>query len=193
MYIQEITKELNMTKKAIQIYEDKGLIHPQKNELGYRVYSDKERQTLLKIKQLRRFNFSIQEIKEVIINKNYDLFDSKKEALQKQIYELETSVQFIDDIKECIMKDEDITLLANDLEDIFKLKELTPAKNLSLDFDKVILFLVIICFFFGLKSGNNVLFEVISCICFGLILLIYYSSTVRLFIFKIINKLKRID
>lgn len=193
MYIQEIAKELNISKKAIQIYEEKGLIHPQKNELGYRVYSDYEKQTLLKIKQLRRLNFSIQEIKDIIINKNYDLFDLKKEALQKQIYELETSVQFIDDIKECMIKDEDITLLANDLEDIFKLKELTPAKNLSVDFDKMILFLVVISFFFGLKSENNILFEIISCVCFGFILLIYYSSTMKLFIFKIIEKLKRMN
>lgn len=59
MYIQEVSKTLNITKKAICIYEEKGLIHPQKDALGYRVYSYEDQQTLLKIKQLRSLNFSI--------------------------------------------------------------------------------------------------------------------------------------
>lgn len=117
----------------------------------------------------------------------------KKEEYQKQIYELETSVQFIDDVKECIVNDGHINELAHDLEDIFLLKKLTPTQNLSIDFDKVIMCLFCFGFVFALKAENNELFEWIACILFFIILLLYYSSRVRIFIFKIIEKLKKIS
>ena len=39
MLRSEIQKETGLTRKAIEYYEDKGLIHPQKSENGYRDYS----------------------------------------------------------------------------------------------------------------------------------------------------------
>ena len=51
MYIQEISQKLQLSKKAINLYEEKGLIQPQKDDHGYRIYLEKEKQTLLKIKQ----------------------------------------------------------------------------------------------------------------------------------------------
>ena len=57
MYIQEVTKSIKYHQKAIHVYEEKGLIHPQKDSKGYRVYSQEEQQMLLKIKQLRTLNF----------------------------------------------------------------------------------------------------------------------------------------
>ncbi len=39
MYIQELSQEVSLTKKAIHLYEEKGLIHPQKDYRGYRIYS----------------------------------------------------------------------------------------------------------------------------------------------------------
>lgn len=188
MHIQEISKELNMTRKAIHVYEEKGLIHPQRDELGYRIYTNEDKQILLKIKQLRNLDFTIQEIKEVLIEKNNQIFDIKKEEYQKRIYELETSVQFIDDVKECIVDSKDITKLAQDLDRIFELKKVTPVQNLSIDFDKVIMCLTCFGFCFAFKSENNQLFEIIACLCFGLILALYYSSKLRLFIFNILEK-----
>lgn len=81
MHIQEISKELNMTRKAIHVYEEKGLIHPQRDELGYRIYTNEDKQILLKIKQLRNLDFTVQEIKEVLIEKNNQIFDIKKEYM----------------------------------------------------------------------------------------------------------------
>lgn len=193
MYIQEVTKSLNMTKKAIHIYEEKGLIHPKKDSKGYRIYSQEDQKTLLKIKQLRTLHFSIQEIKEILIHKDYANFNFKKEEYQKQIYELETSIQFIDEVKECIVNEKDITHLSHDLERILSLKKLTSAKNLSIDFDKIIICLVCLVFVFASKAENNQIFELIACLLFLIILSLYYSSTVRLWIFKFIEKIKKIS
>ncbi|WP_028043363.1 MerR family transcriptional regulator [Candidatus Stoquefichus massiliensis] len=191
MYIQEISKELNMSRKAIHVYEEKGIIFPKRDTLGYRVYTDEDKQTLLKVKQLRNLDFTVQEIKEVLIDKNYQIFDIKKDEYQKKMYDLETSVQFIDDVKECIITSKDITSIAQDLDDIFALKKVTPVKNLSIDFDKVIMCLTVFGFCFALKAENNEIFEIIACLCFGLILALYYSSQLRLFIFHLLEKFQK--
>ncbi len=34
MYIQQVAKQLNISKKAMMIYEQKGLIQPQKDQHG---------------------------------------------------------------------------------------------------------------------------------------------------------------
>ena len=39
MHIQEVSQQLNLSKKAIMIYEQKGLIHPQKDAHGPRYLS----------------------------------------------------------------------------------------------------------------------------------------------------------
>ena len=65
MYIQEISQKLQLSKKAINLYEEKGLIHPQRDDNGYRIYLEKEKQTLLKIKELRRLGFCLEEIKKI--------------------------------------------------------------------------------------------------------------------------------
>nr|WP_245149643.1 MerR family transcriptional regulator [Peptoniphilus raoultii] len=46
MLRSEIQKETGLTRKAIEYYEDKGLIHPQKSENGYRDYSTKDLEIL---------------------------------------------------------------------------------------------------------------------------------------------------
>ena len=53
MHIQEVSQQLNLSKKAIMIYEQKRLIHPQKDAHGYRVYQQKDIERLMQIKCLR--------------------------------------------------------------------------------------------------------------------------------------------
>lgn len=48
-------------------------------------------------------------------------------------------------------------------------------------------------FFSALKAENNIIFEGIATVLFILILVLYYSSTVRLWIFKFIEKMKKIS
>ena len=49
MLRSEIQKETGLTRKAIEYYEDKGLIHPQKSENGYRDYSTEDLEILKKV------------------------------------------------------------------------------------------------------------------------------------------------
>lgn len=63
MLIREVVKETGLTKKAIRFYEDKGLLSVQRQQNGYRSYSDDSILTLKKIKMLRSCGVSISDIK----------------------------------------------------------------------------------------------------------------------------------
>ena len=49
MLRNEIQKLSGLTRKAIEYYEERGLINPKKSENGYRDYSEKDMQILTKI------------------------------------------------------------------------------------------------------------------------------------------------
>lgn len=66
MLRSEIQKETGLTRKAIEYYEDKGLIHPQKSENGYRDYSTKDLEILKKVSTFRKLGMSISEISQCI-------------------------------------------------------------------------------------------------------------------------------
>lgn len=66
MLRSEIQKETGLTRKAIEYYEDKGLIHPQKSDNGYRDYSTKDLEILKKVSTFRKLGMSISEISQCI-------------------------------------------------------------------------------------------------------------------------------
>ena len=68
MLRSEIQKETGLTRKAIEYYEDKGLIHPQKSENGYRDYSTKDLEILKKVSIFRKLEMSISDIYQCILS-----------------------------------------------------------------------------------------------------------------------------
>lgn len=73
MLRNEVQDKTNLSRKAIEYYEEKGIIHPKKLENGYRDYSDEDVEVLKKISLLRKLGLSISEIALYL--------DSKEEAL----------------------------------------------------------------------------------------------------------------
>lgn len=63
MFINEISKKTGVSKKAIYIYENKGLLKIGRLENGYRVYSEDDETRLNRIKLLRCAGISIADIK----------------------------------------------------------------------------------------------------------------------------------
>lgn len=63
MKTKDLEKELGLTKHTIRYYEDEGFIHPQRDENGYRNYSEEDLQILQVVKFLRSLNISIDDIK----------------------------------------------------------------------------------------------------------------------------------
>lgn len=86
MFINEVSKATNLTKKAIEYYVEKELIFPAVLENGYRKFSFDDVEKLSKISILRKLGISTDEIKTV-------LNDETGCALQKISVQKELSFQ----------------------------------------------------------------------------------------------------
>lgn len=59
MLLNEIVKEVGMTKRAIKYYEEKGLLTVNKDNNGYRNYSNQDVDTLKKISVYRKLGIGM--------------------------------------------------------------------------------------------------------------------------------------
>ena len=84
MRINDVMKITGLSKKAIRFYEDKGLLEVEREENGYRSYSEKDIICLNKIKLLRLCGISIADIKLLFAD-----FISLEELLKKRKKEIE--------------------------------------------------------------------------------------------------------
>lgn len=145
MNIGEVSKHLNMTKKAINLYEQKGLLTPNKDDNGYRNYSNNEINILQQIKILRTLDFSINEIDEILLKNNYHIFDYKLDNLKIEEYELQKKIEYLDLIKNDFI---DHTVLdnINNYQELLKdeSKEEVKDKNLYVDFERIFLYILLV-------------------------------------------------
>lgn len=190
MHIQEVSQQLNLSKKAIMIYEQKRLIHPQKDAHGYRVYQQKDIERLMQMKCLRQLDFSISQIKDILINNQYDIFDLKKEEYEKQIFDIETSLQYIDDVKKSLTQKQTLDNLSHQLEQTKQLKKINSSTQTILPFEKIIICLSIFIYALFLFDNDSFL-SILASLAMLLILVIHFSSTFRLFLYEIYQKIKK--
>ena len=110
MLRNEIQKLSGLTRKAIEYYEERGLINPKKSENGYRDYSEKDLQILTKISLYRKVGLNIAEIENVL---NSDL-NTLSATLRKKQRELEVQEKR-KDILELIVKGEEDNIIQEKL------------------------------------------------------------------------------
>lgn len=89
MLRNEIQAKTGLTRKAIEYYEEKGLIEPLKLENGYRDYSDEDLVTLNKIALYRKVGFSINEIEECLSSNG----DSLSKILRRKEHQLDIELK----------------------------------------------------------------------------------------------------
>lgn len=83
--LQEIHNTLGITRRAIQGYEEMGLVQASdKNKYGYSLYGENELKRIEKIKLYQEFGFKLKEIKELIDAPNHIV----KAALERQVEKL---------------------------------------------------------------------------------------------------------
>lgn len=70
MLMNEVRMKTDLTRKAIEYYEEKGFITPKREENNYRVYSENDVDILKKISIYRRLGCTIDEIKEILRGHN---------------------------------------------------------------------------------------------------------------------------
>lgn len=87
MKINELEKELNISRANIRFYEKEGLISPPRKENGYRDYSEKEKVLLKKIIIYRKLGISIADIKNI-----FDGSISLQDATEKSIASMQNEI-----------------------------------------------------------------------------------------------------
>lgn len=110
MLRNEVQDKTNLSRKAIEYYEEKGLIHPKKLENGYRDYSDEDVEVLKRISLLRNLGLSISEIALYL--------DSKEEALASILRRKEHELDICEkrkNVLKLIVKGESVDLINDEL------------------------------------------------------------------------------
>lgn len=110
MLRNEVQDKTNLSRKAIEYYEERGLIHPIKLENGYRDYSDGDVEVLKKISLLRNLGLSISEIALYL--------DSKEEVLASILRRKEHELDICEkrkNVLNLIVKGESMDLINEEL------------------------------------------------------------------------------
>ena len=86
MKIKQAEELVGITSKNIRFYEEQGLLFPERAENGYREYRQQDIEILKKIKLLRKFGVSVEEIKAVLEEKKTlsDVLSNQIEAFEKE-------------------------------------------------------------------------------------------------------------
>lgn len=112
MLIGEIAAFFNVSRKAIRLYEKKGIIKPAKVDVenGYRYYSAEQVQQLNALLELKALGFSLDEIKAVMdggVSKEQLIMALERkllvwqEAMEAANYKMECLGNVISHVKDC--------------------------------------------------------------------------------------------
>ena len=99
--IGDFSKICNVSTKTLRYYAEIGLILPNEinNENGYRYYSIEQLETMLFIKRLKSYNFSLEQIKAILQSeelkdeKLYLSLIEKKKEIDRQVQELNNTLE----------------------------------------------------------------------------------------------------
>src|SRR5690625_1614504 len=83
--ITEVCQMFNLTPRTLRYYEEIGLITPERNSANHRIYDKKELARIKLIERGKRYNFNLDEIKEMIL-----LFDIDRTG----VVQLERTIEY---------------------------------------------------------------------------------------------------
>lgn len=101
MRINEITEQVDLSKRAIKFYEEKGLLKVSRDENGYRNYSEENLMALKEISIYRKLGIDIRDIRLLLDGKKKDLleqiYEEKKHTLHEEQEKLNALLKFMRD------------------------------------------------------------------------------------------------
>lgn len=93
--IGEVAKLTGLTDRALRFYEEKGLIAPYRTEAGRRVYGEDELLRLHQVVLLKRADFSLRKIKELLVTHEFDanaIIDARISVLEEERTEIDDAL-----------------------------------------------------------------------------------------------------
>ena len=92
MTINDISKELGLTKRAIKFYEEKGLLSVPKDENGYRNYSPEHIRILKTISVYRKLGIGITDIQKIIRDEDVSILMQVLKEKETELQEKQTEL-----------------------------------------------------------------------------------------------------
>ena len=83
--ITQVCEMFGLTARSLRYYEEIGLLSPKRNEANHRLYDKKELAKIKLIERGKRYNFNLEEIKEMIL-----LFDIDRSG----VAQLERTIEY---------------------------------------------------------------------------------------------------
>lgn len=125
--IQEVAKHFNVSTRTLRYYEEIGLLKPDRSISNQRTFSKKEIAKLKLIFRGKKYGFSLEEIKEMVL-----LFDLDRTGIQQ----LERTVAYGEQkMKEIDEKIAELTQIKGDIQQLHTVfsEKLTKLKGEMLD------------------------------------------------------------
>ena len=125
--IQEVAKQFKVSTRTIRYYEELGLLSPNRSNANQRTFSKKEMAKLKLIFRGKRYGFSLDEIKEMVL-----LFDFDRTGIQQLERTVAYGEQKMNEIDEKIAE---LTQMKNELQQLHSMfsEKLTTLKGEMLD------------------------------------------------------------
>jgi DNA-binding transcriptional MerR regulator len=99
MIIKECADTADISIRTLHYYDEIGLLTPERNQSGYRVYTEKDLDLLQQILFYRTLEFSLSDIKSMIYSKNFNFETAlikQRSALVEKQNQLNTLIETID-------------------------------------------------------------------------------------------------
>ncbi|MFJ7640155.1 MerR family transcriptional regulator [Peribacillus sp. NPDC046944] len=93
--ISELAKEFELTTRTLRYYEELGMLKPRRTETGNRVYGKKEFAQLKIIMRGKKYGFSLDEIKDIVV-----LFEQDRTGVKQLERTIEKAGQKLEEINE---------------------------------------------------------------------------------------------
>ncbi|MFJ7746303.1 MerR family DNA-binding transcriptional regulator [Peribacillus sp. NPDC097295] len=93
--ISELAKEFDLTTRTLRYYEELGMLRPNRTETGNRIYGKKEYAQLKIIMRGKKYGFSLEEIKDIVV-----LFEQDRSGVKQLEKTIEKAGQKLSEINE---------------------------------------------------------------------------------------------
>lgn len=93
--ISDLAKEFELTTRTLRYYEELGMLSPKRTETGIRVYEKKEYAQLKIIMRGKKYGFSLEEIKDIVL-----LFEQDRTGVKQLEKTIEKAGQKLNEINE---------------------------------------------------------------------------------------------
>lgn len=94
----EASKQTGVTRRALQYYDDEGLLVVERNAENHRMYDQKALERIWEILVYKEMGFQLQEIKQLFLLQNNQkemYFQQRTEMIEKEIIDLKVNLSFI--------------------------------------------------------------------------------------------------